>query len=72
MTDAFQEYCMRVVGRDRALRYADIQKISGRAVGTLYNARRDGKLIPVKEKKCPVFDWPTVKSYMQDAGLWPS
>lgn len=70
--DPFQAYCLRVVGRDMALRYADVSKLTGHKPQTLYNARNTGEITPVNpEAKRPVYHWPTVKSYMQAHGMWP-
>ncbi len=69
--DPFQEYCIRTVGRDMALRYIEVVKLTGHKPSTLYNARNTGDLIPVNgEVKRPVFHWPAVKQYMQTKGLW--
>lgn len=69
--DPFQEYCLRTVGRDMALGYKELQKLTGFEAGTLYNARNNGEIIPVDPTvKRPVYHWPTVKQYMQDKGRW--
>jgi hypothetical protein len=67
--DPFQAFCQRTVGRDMALRYKDVVKLTGYDVTTLYNAKNSGELVPINPQ-ARVFHWPSVKQFMQSKGRW--